>query len=62
MGRCSRTVRGLLSEDCGQDLLEYALMLAVIVCGAIAGLNHLAAAIAAVPDSLLNKFMNTYNS
>ena len=55
-------MRGFLCGDSGQDLIEYALILAVIVCAAIAGLNHLAAAIASVPNSLVDKFMNAYNS
>lgn len=49
-------------EECGQDLVEYALIMAMIALGAVAGLRSLANVIASIPNGLMQKFYNAYNS
>jgi len=40
--------RGLIGEDQGQDLVEYALLVCLIALAAISGVNHVATAITKV--------------
>ncbi len=42
MSRMMKVVRGLHKDEYGQDLIEYALIAALIAFGAIAGMNTLA--------------------
>jgi len=45
-------VRALISREEGQDLVEYALLLALVSLAAVAGLNGLAASISGVFSSI----------
>lgn len=51
-----------LREELGQDLVEYALILAMVVLVATAGLRSLASVISNLPNALLNQFYNAFNS
>ena len=51
-----------LEADAGQDMVEYALILGIIVLGGIVGVQSLANAIANLPNDLLNELINAYNS
>ncbi len=42
MGRISEVLRGLRKDESGQDLIEYALIAALIAFGAIGGMSTLA--------------------
>jgi pilus assembly protein Flp/PilA len=35
-------IRNLLSDDCGQDLVEYSLVFAIIALGSVTGMGSLA--------------------
>ena len=50
-----------ISEEAGQDMVEYALILLLVSLGAVAGLHSLANVIANVPTALMQKFYNSYN-
>ncbi|MGI4828046.1 MAG: Flp family type IVb pilin [Janthinobacterium lividum] len=51
-----------ISEEAGQDMVEYALILLLVSLGAIAGLHSLANVIANVPNALMQQFYTAYNS
>lgn len=61
-----KTARAVLwsfaRSESGQDLVEYALVLALICLGAVAGLHSLANALASVPNALMQKFYTAYSS
>ena len=51
-----------IGAESGQDLVEYALILALISLGAVAGLHSLANVLAGVPNALMQKFYAAYTS
>ena len=51
-------MQGLLSEEDGQDLIEYALVVALVALGAVAGMQSLAGDI----NSAFNAIGNTLNN
>lgn len=62
MEQSSKLLIRRLCDESGQDLVEYALILAMVVLVAISWLHSLANVIANVPDTLLNQFYNAFNS
>lgn len=55
-------LRTLLSDEQGQDLIEYALLVALVAFGATAGMSSLAGAINGAFSSVgtvLNKYLTT---
>lgn len=55
-------LRTLLSDEQGQDLIEYALLVALVAFGATAGMSSLAAAINGAFNSVgtvLNQYLTT---
>jgi pilus assembly protein Flp/PilA len=51
-------MEGLFHDDSGQDLIEYALIAAVIALGAIASMNSLAGSIGNGFNNVGNQFTN----
>jgi pilus assembly protein Flp/PilA len=49
-------------EESGQDLVEYALIIAMVSLGAIAGLQSLANVVANVPNNLMLEFYSAFTS
>ena len=60
--RLKRRLGCFVHDESGQDLIEYALILAVIALGAIAALNSLAAVLSEVPNALMEKFTAAFTS
>lgn len=55
-----RSWRSLLRDQCGQDLVEYALLAGIIALGAVAAVHTLSNTYANVPDYLLNKLISSW--
>ena len=62
----SETMRKLsvywTGDESGQDVVEYALILALIALGAVASLHSLANVLNNVPSALMQEFWTAYNS
>ena len=56
MHRIAQLFSGLMSEESGQDLIEYALIAALIALGAIVSMSSLTNAIGSEFNSIANSF------
>ena len=54
----AKWIQGLHKDESGQDLLEYALVLAAVLLAVVAGTNSLASTIATAMGTLNTKIQN----
>lgn len=56
--RCKELIQGLLKEESGQDLLEYALVLATVLAAAIVGSASIATLITSGVTEIFAKILS----
>ena len=56
--KCFRLVENLHREECGQDLLEYALVLLAVMVAVVAGSNNLATLLGSLLGTLKTRILN----
>jgi pilus assembly protein Flp/PilA len=58
MQNMKQLLKNLIAEESGQDLIEYALVAALVGLGAVAAMNNLAGAIAGTFNGVGNSLTN----
>lgn len=56
---CNEFISGLHEEECGQDLLEYALVLAVVLSAIVSGSDAIANVISTGLTTVIGRVQNT---
>lgn len=58
MANMKELLKGLIADESGQDLIEYALVAALVALGSVASMNSLAGTIANTFNSIGNQLSN----